>query len=121
MIRLNYIQAKENKELIGKGPIAKNIDFSMQKKLIDELKINEGDAIFLICDQKEKATKFSEALKDKATIDGFDVQMQTNHLSHFLLTKLCMPLLDKASQLRNEARIVNHSSIARTQAKKLKE
>ena len=61
------------------------------------------------------------ALKDKATIDGFDVQMQTNHLSHFLLTKLCMPLLDKASQLRNEARIVNHSSIARTQAKKLKE
>ena len=61
------------------------------------------------------------ALKDKATIDGFDVQMQTNHLSHFLLTKLCMPLLEKASQLRNESRIVNHSSIARFQAKKLKE
>ena len=61
------------------------------------------------------------ALKDKATIDGFDVQMQTNHLSHFLLTKLCIPLLEKASQLRNESRIVNHSSIARFQAKKLKE
>ena len=61
------------------------------------------------------------ALRDKATIDGFDIQMQTNHLSHFLLTKLCMSLLDKASHLRNEARIVNHSSVARFQAKKLKE
>ena len=57
--------SKENKELIGKGPIAKNIDISMQKKLIDELKINEGDAIFLICDQKEKATKFSGKVRTK--------------------------------------------------------
>ena len=56
---------KEDKELIGKGPIAKNIDVSMQKKLIDELKINEGDAIFLICDQKEKAIKFSGKVRTK--------------------------------------------------------
>lgn len=39
--------------------------------------------------------------------------MQTNHLSHFLLTKLCMPLLEKAVSLRGEARVVNHSSAAR--------
>ena len=63
---LGYITfSKENKELVGKGPIAKNIDFSVQKKLIDELKINEGDAIFLICDQKDKATKFSGKVRTK--------------------------------------------------------
>jgi NAD(P)-dependent dehydrogenase (short-subunit alcohol dehydrogenase family) len=36
------------------------------------------------------------ALKDQATVDGFDVQMQTNVLSHFLLTKELFPLLKKS-------------------------
>jgi NAD(P)-dependent dehydrogenase (short-subunit alcohol dehydrogenase family) len=49
------------------------------------------------------------ALKDQATKDGYDVQMQTNVLSHFLLTKELFPLLRKSE----EARIVNHSSMAR--------
>eukprot|EP00440_Ansanella_granifera_P047624 gb/GFBE01051586.1/.p1 GENE.gb/GFBE01051586.1/~~gb/GFBE01051586.1/.p1 ORF type:complete len:358 (+),score=95.95 gb/GFBE01051586.1/:1-1074(+) len=53
------------------------------------------------------------AFKDKATEDGCDVQMQTNHLSHFLLTQICMPLLEKAASLRGEARVVNHSSALR--------
>jgi NAD(P)-dependent dehydrogenase (short-subunit alcohol dehydrogenase family) len=53
------------------------------------------------------------ALEDKATGDGYDVQMQTNHLSHFLLTKELFPLLEKAAELRGEARIVQHSSGAR--------
>ena len=53
------------------------------------------------------------ALEDVATTDGFDVQIQTNHLSHFLLTKETFPLLEKAASLRGEARIVNHSSGAR--------
>ena len=59
------------------------------------------------------------ALEDTATADGFDVQMQTNHISHFLLTKLCFDLLEKAAKARGEARIVNHSSIARKQVKSL--
>lgn len=38
--------------------------------------------------------------------------MQTNHLSHFLLTKELFPLLEKAAKARGEAR-TNHSSGAR--------
>lgn len=49
------------------------------------------------------------ALKDQATPDGYDVQIQTNVLSHFLLTKELFPLMRKSPQ----ARIVNHSSMAR--------
>eukprot|EP00933_Yihiella_yeosuensis_P053649 TRINITY_DN51914_c0_g1_i1.p1 TRINITY_DN51914_c0_g1~~TRINITY_DN51914_c0_g1_i1.p1 ORF type:complete len:348 (+),score=99.99 TRINITY_DN51914_c0_g1_i1:105-1148(+) len=53
------------------------------------------------------------ALKDEATTDGYDVQIQTNHLSHFLLTKDLYPLLKTAAEKRGQARVVNHSSIAR--------
>lgn len=49
------------------------------------------------------------ALKDQATVDGYDVQMQTNCLSHFLLTKELFPLLRRS----DDARVVNHSSAAR--------
>lgn len=49
------------------------------------------------------------ALPDQATKDGYDVQMQTNCISHFLLTKGLFPLLKKS----NGARIVNHTSMAR--------
>ena len=49
------------------------------------------------------------AMKDEATKDGYDVQMQTNMLSHFLLTKGVFALLRKSK----DARIVNHSSMAR--------
>jgi len=49
------------------------------------------------------------ALQDMATTDGYDVQMQTNVIAHFLITKELFPLLKKSEQ----ARIVNHSSMAR--------
>ena len=53
------------------------------------------------------------AFADQATEDGYDIQMQTNHLSHFLLTCELLPLLEKGAEDQGEARIVNHSSIAR--------
>ena len=49
------------------------------------------------------------AMKDQATMDGYDIQMQTNVLSHFLLTKELYPLIRNSEQ----GRIVNHTSMAR--------
>ncbi|MEN0065982.1 MAG: SDR family NAD(P)-dependent oxidoreductase [Myxococcota bacterium] len=49
------------------------------------------------------------ALPDQATKDGYDVQMQTNCLSHFLLTKELFGLLKQS----DDGRIVNHTSMAR--------
>lgn len=57
------------------------------------------------------------ALPDQATIDGYDLQVQTNHLSHFMLVQELFPLLETAANARGEARIVNHSSIARNGCK----
>ena len=59
------------------------------------------------------------AMPDAATEDGFDTQMQTNHLSHFLLTRELYPLLEKAAEKHGDARIVNHSSMARKAVKTL--
>jgi NAD(P)-dependent dehydrogenase (short-subunit alcohol dehydrogenase family) len=52
-------------------------------------------------------------MADLASGEGYDIQMQANHLSHFLLTHLIWPLLVKASVKNGEARVVNHSSGAR--------
>uniref|UniRef100_A0A7S2KDW4 Protochlorophyllide reductase n=1 Tax=Leptocylindrus danicus TaxID=163516 RepID=A0A7S2KDW4_9STRA len=49
------------------------------------------------------------ALPDERTVDGFDVQMQVNMLSHFLLTKLLMDSLELAAETRGEARVVMHT------------
>jgi NAD(P)-dependent dehydrogenase (short-subunit alcohol dehydrogenase family) len=53
------------------------------------------------------------ATPDEATEDGFDTQMQTNHLSHFLLTAELFPLLEAEANATGDARIVNHSSLGR--------
>lgn len=53
------------------------------------------------------------AVPDEITADGFDKQMQTNHLAHFLLTRELFPLLLASAKEHGDARIVEHSSIAR--------
>jgi NAD(P)-dependent dehydrogenase (short-subunit alcohol dehydrogenase family) len=82
-------------------------DFSSVKKAGEIIK-NKYGVVDIMC-----ANAGVMALEDKATKDGYDVQMQTNHLSQFMLIKDLMPCLKKAKDLRGSARIAIHSSSAR--------
>mmetsp|Transcript_17227 Transcript_17227/g.21981 ORF Transcript_17227/g.21981 Transcript_17227/m.21981 type:complete len:316 (+) Transcript_17227:303-1250(+) len=82
--------------------------FESVKNAAEELKKRFPEGIDVICNNAGVM-----ALEDKATEDGYDVQMQTNQLSHFLLNKEIFPLLEKAAEKNGEARIVSHSSDAR--------
>jgi NAD(P)-dependent dehydrogenase (short-subunit alcohol dehydrogenase family) len=82
-------------------------DFSSVRAAVDKIKADH-EAIDVLCHNAGVM-----ALEDKATKDGYDVQMQTNHLSHFILTKELYPLLKRAHELRGDARVVHHSSSAR--------
>jgi hypothetical protein len=61
------------------------------------------------------------AQEDKRTDDGLDVQMQTNQLSHFVLTKNVFKSLEMAAENRGEARVVTQSSFVRDFRAKLQE
>ncbi len=85
-------------------PIACDLqDFESVRKAVDEIK-GRYTVVDVLCNNAGVM-----ALEDRATKDGYDVQMQTNAISHFLLTNGLFPLLRKSA----EARIVNHSSMAR--------
>eukprot|EP00934_Nitzschia_sp_Nitz4_P002902 Nitzschia sp. Nitz4//scaffold60_size111251//107820//110271//NITZ4_004168-RA/size111251-snap-gene-0.200-mRNA-1//-1//CDS//3329555627//2892//frame0 len=109
--RLSERASKAEAELKAE-PNAKNVetipcdlqDLSSVQKAADAIKA-KYDSVDVLCNNAGVM-----ALEDKATKDGYDVQMQTNHLSHFLLTKELYPLLKKAAELRGSARIANHSS-----------
>eukprot|EP00055_Hartaetosiga_balthica_P009500 m.37979 g.37979 ORF g.37979 m.37979 type:complete len:333 (+) comp6771_c0_seq2:80-1078(+) len=83
--------------------------FTSVRSAIDQVKsMCESSGIDVLC-----CNAGIMAVDDTATEDGFDVQMQTNHLSHFLLAKELMPLLEKAAETRGEARVMTHSSESR--------
>lgn len=78
-------------------------DFDSVRSAIEEIKSN-FDVLDVLCNNAGVM-----ALPDQATKDGYDVQMQTNCISHFLLTNGLFPLLKKSKK----GRIVNHTSMAR--------
>ena len=54
------------------------------------------------------------------TKDNYEIQFQTNHLSHALLIKTLLPIMTQtASQPNSDVRIINMSSIAYQQAPKM--
>ena len=87
------------------------LSFDSVKKAADELNTiakKNGGLDVLCCNAGIMARS------DERTKDGYDVQMQANQLSHYLLTRLVMKSLDQAAEgPHEEARIVYHSSSAR--------
>jgi NAD(P)-dependent dehydrogenase (short-subunit alcohol dehydrogenase family) len=86
-------------------------DFASVKKAAQEIKSTYSKIYCLANNAGIMATP------DKATKDGYDAQMQTNHFSHFLLTAELLPLLEKEATETGDARIVSHSSGARNMTK----
>ena len=83
-------------------------DFDSVRKAIKEVK-SKYSKLYCLCNNAGIM-----ATPDKATKDGYDTQMQTNHLSHFLLTAELFPLIKAAAEELGDARIVNHSSLGRS-------
>ena len=82
-------------------------NFASVRKAIDEIKSKYKKIYCLSNNAGIMGTK------DERTVDGYDTQMQTNHLSHYLLTAGLLPLLEAEAKEGGDARIVNHSSEAR--------
>jgi len=93
-------------------------DFKSVKDAVASIKSKGYTEIYCLCNNAGIM-----AVNDTITKDGFEVQMQTNHLSHFLLTAELFPLIKAASKKFGDARITQHSSIARlmTEHAKLEE
>lgn len=86
-------------------------DFSSVRKACEEIK---GKYSELYC-LANNAGIF--CIPDEATVDGYDKQMQTNHLSHFLLTAELFPLLEASAEKCGDACVVTMSGGARFDVK----
>ncbi|MEL6349866.1 MAG: SDR family NAD(P)-dependent oxidoreductase, partial [Myxococcota bacterium] len=78
-------------------------DFESVRRAASDI-VSRYDQIDILCNNAGVM-----ALPDQATKDGYDVQIQTNCISHFLLTRELFPLIQKS----DDGRIVNHTSGAR--------
>jgi len=78
-------------------------DFDSVRNAIDEI-TSSYDVVDVLCNNAGVM-----AMPDVPTKDGYDVQMQTNCISHFLLTNGLFQLIKKSQ----DGRVVNHSSMAR--------
>jgi len=106
MLNRPSARAEEAVKMVGNG--AKHVDCDLQsfastraaaKRVMEESK---GVVDVLILNAGVMALPFD------ATGDGYDVQMQTNVISHFLLTRELFPALLKSKH----ARVVSQSSLA---------
>ena len=86
-------------------------NFASVKQAIQEIKSKYTAIYCLVNNAGIMATP------DQATVDGYDTQMQTNHLSHFLLTAGLFPLLEAQANETGDARVVHHSSKSRYMTK----
>ena len=68
---LGYInfEKKDDGVILGKGPIANNLDIELQNILIKSLDIKLGDAVFFVCDKYKEATKFGGTVINKLAED----------------------------------------------------
>ena len=82
-------------------------DFDSVNKAAEEVKSKYKSIYCLACNAGISMTT------DTATKDGCDNQMQTNHLSHFILAAKLFPLLEAEANNEGDARVVFHSSGAR--------
>ncbi len=69
-VGLGYITVKDG---AGQGPIAKFVPAEAQAELNKAAGLEEGDAIFFVCDKEEKAAKFAGRARDKIC-DDMDIR-----------------------------------------------
>lgn len=74
---LGYIILQEG---VAKGPIAKFLSDERLKMLRDMTKLDNGDALFFVCDQKDKASKFAGAVRTKI---GAELSLLEKDTFHF--------------------------------------
>lgn len=84
------------------------MDFASVRSAASELKALSPDGIDCLANNAGIM-----AFPETKSKDGYDCQMATNHLSHFILTKELMPLLELVATAKGDARVIQMSSEAR--------